>query len=138
MWKGTYVECSDTTTRPTPMEFAVSTNVFEYFTIPNQTISTTTNSNSTSSKSTDDSLIQNPQSGTMLGSYLNPPGGSGSLKAMLESQFNLKFKIINDYNIHNRLYSAFGNGNDKYGTYTIKGVYSTTSRVLELRKQYLD
>ena len=136
VWKGTYVECSDSKTRPTPMEFAVSTNIFEYFTIPNHTISTTTNS--TSSKSTDDSLIHNPQSGTMLGSYLNPPGGSGSLKAMLESQFTLKFQIINDYNIHNRRYSAFGNGNDKYGTYTIKGVYSTTSRVLELRKQYLD
>ena len=141
VWKGTYVECSDTTTRPTPMEFAVSTNVFEYSTIhvpgPRLQYFPTTSSTVRTAMPTQYSTVATPQSGTLVGSHLSSISTTAPMPNTTSS-FQLIFEPLEEPGMVSMRYSALGSGIDTSGKFIVCGVYSSISGILEIRKLYLE
>ena len=142
VWKGTYVECIDTTTRPTPAAFSNNTNAFEYSTMqypgsrPQYTHTSTTTTTGTTARTTmttEYSTVVTPMSGTLVGNYL-----SSTTMTNTTSSFELIFQPIKEPGMVSMRYSALGSGIDTSGKFIVCGVYSSISGVLELRKLYLE
>jgi len=128
VWKGSYVDYPDHTVTPDPVQFACSTNYFEYVTECCEVASGAVLSAME---------VRLPHSGMFQGKYHATAGEDGSKQVCTDIDFSVQFTAVGDAR-QPKLFKATGQGKSSvHGAFTVNGAYSPLSGVLELQRDYV-
>jgi hypothetical protein len=131
VWKGSFVENENMATKPAPALFANSANLFTYVSVPYDAHDAV--NGGTEGSGTEMAF---PQSGFMVGGYQTKDRVGGEIRNHLDKEFFVQFQAVGDARAAKQ-YSVFGRGVGEHGSFSVSGVYSTLSCVLELQRYYI-
>jgi hypothetical protein len=128
VWKGSFVENENMAIKPAPALFAKSANLFTYVSVPED--------GEDPKNGEEGTQIAFPRSGLMVGGYQTKASASGELTNHIDKEFFVQFQAVGDARTAKQ-YSVFGRGHGEHGPFSVSGVYSTLSCVLELQRYYI-
>ena len=122
VWQGSWV--GSYTGRPSALDFAESSNRFEYSTTVVRNIPK-------------EAEVPPPQSGRLQGFYMMDNIGDGTLEKYEDTEYEVLFEPIYSPHGVTEQYAVYGRGDSDFGAFIVTGRYSAHSRVLEMTRQYV-